>query len=321
MKSDSKAAIDAVCRAWADDADEPFVVLVARRGIIVTHEAFGRNPEGRDIDTDYRCWVGSITKAVTVLLFSQFLDQGLIDLDDSLSSVFPDYPHDDPHVPTFRQCLNHTSGLSGHGDFGGVRTAHLENIVLNAIDVNEPNVRYTYSGMGYDLVGKAMEVVAGKCAIRLYYEHLFQPLEFGDVPIYNASSEAHFTAMELGILAQLIANQGSYGELEFFTPETFRKLLPQPLNVPDRQGVDDEGIGLHWVHRPKSGGKSGSVNQNLLFSTHTVGHGSLSGCIFLIDLDQQLVVVLVRRRVGQRYGEWSEKLFETIANSIIAGPD
>lgn len=32
------------------------------------------------------------TKTVTAILFSQFLDQGLIDLDDSLATVFPDYP-------------------------------------------------------------------------------------------------------------------------------------------------------------------------------------------------------------------------------------
>ena len=145
----------------------------------MTHEAFGHDSAGKPINTDYRCWVGSITKTVTALLFAQFLDQSLIDLDDSLATVFPDYPKNDPHVPTFRQCFNHTSGLSGHGEFGGVHNPHFENIVLNGIDVNEPNVRYAYSGTGYELAAKAMEIVAGKSAIRLYDEHLFQPLNFG----------------------------------------------------------------------------------------------------------------------------------------------
>ena len=119
MRPDAKAKIDELCRAWAEDTGEPLVTLVARHGVVVTHEAFGRMPNGEPATRDYRCWVASITKTVTALLFSQFLDQGLIALDDPLSAVFPDYSKNDPHVPTFRQCFNHTSGLSG--DFGGMR--------------------------------------------------------------------------------------------------------------------------------------------------------------------------------------------------------
>ena len=317
MHPDAKATIDSVCRKWADDTGEPFVTLVARRGIVITHEAFGVAAAGEPVSTDYRCWVGSITKSVTALLFSQFLDQGLIDLDDSLATVFPDYPKNDLHVPTFRQCFNHTSGLSGHGDFGGVRNPHLENIILNGIDVNEPNVRYSYCGTGYELAAKAMEIVAGKSAVRLYDEHLFRPLGFGDVPIGNASSEGHFTALELATLGQWIANRGSYGELEFISPRTFDRLLPEPLKVPDRGSVEDEGIGLHWIRRLKLDAPPSSRRvEDQLFSSRTVGHGSLSGCVFVIDLEQQLIMTQVRRQAGPRYGEWSARFFQTIADAI-----
>ena len=318
MHPDAKSKIDAVCRDWAGETGEPFVTLVARRGVIVTHEAFGTDPEGQPIETEYRCWVGSITKTVTALLFSQFLDQGLIDLDDSLATVFPDYPQSSPHVPTFRQCFNHTSGLTGHGDFGGARNPHLENIILNAIDVNEPNARYAYSGMGFDLAANAMELVAGKSIVRLYDEHLFQPLEFGDVPINNASSDGEFTARELAILGQWIANRGSYGEWEFISPGTFDRLLPKPLQIVESGGVHDEGIGLHWDRRRKPGAPPDSQRpEDLLLSPNTVRHGSFSGCIFVIDLDQQLVIVQARRRSGPRNGEWSSLFFETIAESVV----
>lgn len=220
-------------------------------------------------------------------------------------------------MPTFRQCFNHTSGLIGHGDFGGAANPQLENIVLNGIDANEPNVRYSHSGVGYDLAAKAMEIIAGKSIVRLYQEHLFQPLHFGDVPIGNASSEGQFTALELGTLAQLIANRGSYGELKFISPRTFDRLLPEVLNVPDRGGVVDAGIGLHWIRRLKTGAPPNSNKvENQLFSIHTIGHGSLSGCVFMIDLDQQLVITQVRRRTGPRYAAWSAKFFQTIAGTI-----
>lgn len=315
MRPDAKAKIDELCRAWAEDTGEPLVTLVARRGVVVTHEAFGRMPNGEPVTRDYRCWVASITKTVTALLFSQFLDQGLIALDDPLSVVFPDYPKNDPHVPTFRQCFNHTSGLSG--DFGGMRNPHLENVVLNAIDVNEPNVKYAYSGLGFELAAKAMELVAGKSAVRLYDEHFFRPLGFGDVPIGNASSDGEFTALELGVLAQWVANRGSYGDREFIAPGTFDRLLPEPLRVPDHGFVEDEGIGLHWIRHVKPGAPRDSKRaEDLLFSPRTLGHGSFSGCVFVVDPERQLVVTQVRKQSGPRSAEWSARFFQTIAAAV-----
>ena len=70
MCADAKTQIDAVCRAWAEDTGEPFVTLVARGGVIVTPEAFGQDAQGEPISLQYRCWLASITKSVTALLFS-----------------------------------------------------------------------------------------------------------------------------------------------------------------------------------------------------------------------------------------------------------
>ena len=196
-------------------------------------------------------------------------------------------------------------------------TRILENIILNSIDIDEPNIRYCYSGSGYELAAKAMEIAAGQSAVRLYVKHLFQPLHFGDATIGNASSEGHFTAMELAILAQLIANRGSYGDMELISPSTFERLLPQSLGVPDSSSVEDEGIGLHWVRRLKPDAPPNSERaDDLLFSSKTVGHGSLSGCIFMIDLEQQLVVAQVRRQCGPRYAKWSAEFFQAIADAM-----
>ncbi|TWU25105.1 D-alanyl-D-alanine-carboxypeptidase/endopeptidase AmpH precursor [Novipirellula galeiformis] len=321
MRPDAKTRIDEICQAWAEDTGEPFVTLVARNGVIVTHQAYGSDSNGDPISLDYRCWVASITKTVTALLFSLFLDQGLIDMDDPLSEVFVDYPKDDRHVPTFRQCFNHTSGLSGHSEHGGMRDPHLENRVLNAIDVNQPNVRYRYCGLGYELAAKAMELVAGKSAVRVYQDHLFTPLGFDDVPIGNASSDGEFTALELAVLGQWIANRGSYGELQFIAPATFDRLLPQPLIVADHGYVMDEGIGLHWVRHKKTGAAAGAAPEDeLLFSPRTLGHGAFSGCIFVIDPEQQLVITQVRKQSGARHAAWSARFFQTIAEQIETTP-
>ena len=316
----AKATIDQFCREWAEATGEPFVTLVARNGVIVTHEAFGLDPHlGTPIDKNYRCWIASLTKTVTALMFSQFIDQRLIEIDAQISTVFPDYPVNDPHVPTFRQCLNHTAGFSGIGDFGGMNNPHLENIILNGIDANEPGKAYSYTGVGFELVAKAMENLSNKCAVRLYHEHLFEPLGFGDVVLGNASSDGEFTAMELGILAQWIANRGCYGDREFISAETFEKLLPKPLSVPGAK--QDVGLGMHWVRHLKPGAPKNSKNPgDMLFSPRTIGHGSFSGCIMVVDLQEQLVIVQVRRNFGKTDSQWWTRFFQTIAAATSESP-
>jgi CubicO group peptidase (beta-lactamase class C family) len=318
MADDAPARIEAVCQQWADDSHEPFATLVARHDVIVLHQAFGTDPATHQpVPLDYRCGVFSITKSMTGILFAQFVDQGLVRLDDSIATVFPDYPNDPAHVPTFRQCFTHTSGFTGHGDWGGARNPHLENILLNGIDANQPGKAYEYSGQGFDLAAKAMEILAGESWRRIYEDHLFRPLGFGDVPMDNASAGAQCTARELGLLAQLFANRGSYGSLQFLSPQTFSKLLPEDLSRRYPGVHESEGIGMHWIQHLRPGRPADSTRpEDQLFSPHTVGHGSLSASIFLIDLDRDLTIVQVRKQAGERYGEWSSKFFQTIVNSV-----
>jgi hypothetical protein len=72
---------------------------------------------------------------------------------------------------------------------------------------------------------------------------------------------------------------------------------------------------MHWIRMPQSDPLQDE--QERLFSSRTVGHGSLSGCIFIIDLDRQLVIVMARRHTGIRYGEWSSRLFQTVVDSMV----
>ena len=284
----------------------------------MNHEAYGLDADRKPIGLDYRWDVFSITKTVTAMLFSEFLDQGLIALDESVASVFPDYPKGNAHVPTFRQCLTHMSGLSGHGDWGGVGNPYLENIILNGIDVNEPGKTYQYSGTGFDLTAKAMEIVTGQTALHLYQQHLYQPLGLGDVPMENASSGARFTAWELGVLAQCLVNRGSFGAIELMTPETFGRLLPEQLGRRYPGVNQEEGIGMHWIRPIKPGAKTGSNRpEDLIFSARTVGHGSFSACIFQADLDKELVVTQIRKTAGPRYAEWSLRFFQVIADAEL----
>jgi len=250
------------------------------------------------------------------------IDRGLLRLDDRVSAVFPDYPDDLAHVPTFRQCLTHMSGLSGHGDWGGARNPHFENLVLNGIDANAPGKAYDYSGNGFELVAKAMELVAGRSAPHLYHEHLFGPLGMGDVPVDLASAGMQFTARELAAMAQLLANRGSYGDREFFAARTFETLLPEALGRRYPGVAEEEGVGMHWMRHTKPGVAPGSTRpQDLVFDPPLLGHGSLTSCLFFADPARGLVITQVRRTAGPRFGHWSLEFLAAIKDGLVAEGD
>lgn len=309
------AAIDAFCSEWVAATSEPFVTLVAKDGRIILHRAYGTEPDGTPIDRDYRCWVASITKTVTALMFSQFVDQRLIELDWTLDRVFPDYPQDASHVPTFRQLLNHTSGLSGHAEWGGMFNPHLENIVLAAIDLNQPGSKQEYAGLGFELAAKAMEYRTGKCAPRIFEDHLFAPLNFGNVVFRNASSDGEFTAYELAVLGQLLVNGGSYGEFEMISSATLEQFLPgRSENAP---ATNDQGLGIHRVRHLRPGSPENSQNAaDQLFSEQACGHGSLSGCILFVDPVHRIVVTQVRKQFRDADQPYWQRFFAVIAENL-----
>ena len=134
-----------------------------------------------------------------------------------------------------------------------------------------------------------------------------------------AFSGARPTARELATLAQWLANGGNYGDHDFASPETFNSLLPQSLaeRFPGIAAV--EGIGMHWTPHPNPAAAPGAQRpEDFFFSRRTVGHGSLTGCMFLADRERQVVVAQVRQQTGPRYAEWTPRFVAAI-NAALAG--
>jgi CubicO group peptidase (beta-lactamase class C family) len=152
--------------------------------------------------------------------------------------------------------------------------------------------------------------------VRLYTDHLFGPLGFGDVILTNGSSGAWLTARELGIMAQWIANRGSYGEMEFVSPATFEKMMPENprKRYPGVKG-EDYGMGLHWLQHNRPVEEKGAKGEPL-FSAHTLGHGSFSGCILLVDMERDLIIVQSRKTGGPRAAEWAAKFYAAVADGL-----
>ena len=318
MKPDAKQKIDALCAKWAEDSGEPFTILVARHGVIVTEAAFGKQPDGAPVDLGYRTDVMSITKAVSGMLFSRFLDQGYCKLDDPIAAWVPGFPAKGEKALTYRMLFTHTSGFEGHGEWGGIHNPWLDNVALDGLAALHPGRMHVYNGMGYDLAGKAMEYMTGTSIVRLFHDHLFRPLGINDVSLNDLAFGANLTSHELGILGQWLVNHGCYGDKRFISEETFQKLLPVDLSEYYPAVKVNWGIGLTWMPEHKPGTPPDSLDpKDMIFGPRTVGHGSASSCILRADLDHDLVVVQIRRTAGPKYAEYGMQFFQLIADEML----
>lgn len=303
-----------VCMQWYKDSSEPFAVLIARNGVVFFHEAFGCNASGQAITVDTPMFMASITKCMTGLLFGQFVDQELIRIDQPIGCFLPDFPVEGDKVITFRHCFTHTTGLTGHYEFGGMHNPWLDNAIALGLPELPVGKVHEYNGMGYDLAGKAMEMAAGKSAFRIIHENLFEPLGMTHTVLDDMASCSTSTPMDIARLGQLILNGGTYEDKRFFSPETLNQLLPCELNpyFPDIQ--KNWGIGMTWMLTPDP--ESQETGRPYLLSSKVVGHGAASSAVFRVDLENNLIVVQTRNQAGRNYDKYLLEFLKTIDQTM-----
>ena len=298
----------ALCTEWAELSGEPFDMLVAKDGAVLFHGAFGENLRGR-FTLEEPTEIASITKLYTGLLFAQFVDQGLIGIDDPVGKYLQDFPTTGEKAITLRHCFTHTSGLYGHGSLGGVQNPWLDNSLALWLPYIEPGKRHYYNGMGYNLVGKVMEIVSGKSIFHLFQEYLFAPLNLKHTQLdIDLAYGIRTTAYDMAVVGQMLLNQGSYGDLDFFSEETYEALLPVDLEnyFPEIKNKM-WGIGITPSNRWQRDEESGEKHN--ILSDHVIGHGSATSSILNVDLENKIVITQSRMDGGKLYHEYFNKAY------------
>ena len=139
---------------------------------VIWHEEYGvRSVESGDpmaFDTVFNA--GSIAKLFTGFEVMRMYEEGMIDLDASIASYLPEFAprtrwQDEGQI-TIRQILAHRSGLPRNGSLLGW---HFDDrpYILTALTGSlsvlypayPPGRRYKYSNIGYDVLGRLIEVV------------------------------------------------------------------------------------------------------------------------------------------------------------------
>ncbi|MCB0278139.1 MAG: beta-lactamase family protein [Calditrichaeota bacterium] len=171
-------------------------VAVVKNGAILFKKGYGSANLEYDIpiSTKTRFHVASVSKQFTAFAIYLLADQGKINLDDDISTYFPELPKYKKPI-RIRHLLAHTSGLrdqwalltlAGWRMEDVITTEQILNLVFRQTGLNfEPGSQFLYSNTGYTLLARIVEHVTGQSFSNYTKEAIFDPLMMNDTEFYD----------------------------------------------------------------------------------------------------------------------------------------
>ncbi|MCG8413933.1 MAG: beta-lactamase family protein [Pseudomonadales bacterium] len=186
---DFTAQIEDIVERYSSERNFHGSLLVANSdGILYQSSRGAANYEWgipNSADTKFR--LGSLTKAFTSVLVFQLVQEGTLSLDGTISDYLPLYREDTGEQVTIHHLLNHTSGIPD------IPEEIEDEIVRDYFSVNDfltefgsgdlqspPGSDYSYSNVGYFILGAILEEVSGMSYGELINSKIFEPLDMND---------------------------------------------------------------------------------------------------------------------------------------------
>jgi len=187
-----------LCAGWVKSGHTPAIVaLVARRGVIVLHDAFGKLRPGDDsppvrLDTIFPTM--SITKPMVATLVMQLVEDGLLGLNRPIRDYLPEVTGKGTeevlvhHVLTFSAGWDEfaliTSFIGERADLAGRSSDEVHRAMLDLIQraplARPPGAEMNYAFLCYELLKELVERVSGRSFAELMRERIFEPLGMKD---------------------------------------------------------------------------------------------------------------------------------------------
>jgi CubicO group peptidase (beta-lactamase class C family) len=196
--------IGALAKSWVEQGVTPaLVVLAARRGVIVLHEAFGRlrpEPDSAPLGVDSIFPLQSITKPITATAAMLLVEDGVLGLNRPVGDYIPELSGAGSEEVLVQHLLTHTSGYiddpavypdvaqkikSGLDPRPCESTQHsavqLYLLVSYPLPVSKPpGTEMIYCNMNYMLLGEIIRRLSGRSLHAFARERIFDPLAMKD---------------------------------------------------------------------------------------------------------------------------------------------
>jgi len=193
-QSDWDENIEAFSAGLARDVDEDGIGSITAAVFVGDEAVWSRGFGVANRNTDQRAGprniyrTGSISKSFTAVLMMLLVQDGVLALDDPVSGVLPEAAELADARPgqaalTFRHLASHTGGLIREPELPGAASGPIgawESKILQSIPATRYQTAtgeaYSYSNIGYGILGLALSRAAGRPFMELVEERIFAPL-------------------------------------------------------------------------------------------------------------------------------------------------
>lgn len=204
LSVESKQRLHTFLQSSVDDGLVPGgIVILVQGGETVFRQSFGyrdlRKKLPFELSTPFRA--ASLSKSILSSLVVAMASEGLLDLDQPIDEVLVDArklvqrgPPTVQRAPTLRECLHHTAGFIADGQPGGrpwVRFRGQNLTLAEAVEIeltyplaSRPGTKFAYSGIGYDIAGRIIEIKTGQWLDEVLQERLCGPLGMTDTTFH-----------------------------------------------------------------------------------------------------------------------------------------
>ncbi len=206
MLPDRVARVRDLCARWVEEGHTPTLgVCVARRGVIVLHEAFGvlgPGPDSPRLAKDALFAGASVTKSITATLVMQLVEDGLLGLNRPAKDYLPEISGEGTEEILVHHLLTHTSGYPFHTDPPWIEHAQkkvrdgfapppcppglhplmhqLLSLFWDVPRVARVGELMVYSNYNYELLGEIVRRLSGRSLEERARERIFDPLGMKD---------------------------------------------------------------------------------------------------------------------------------------------
>lgn len=153
-------------------------ISVVKNGEIIINKGYGKaNKNIQTLNNPNTIFdIGSNTKQFTSTAILKLVEQNKLNVTDSLSKFFDKLPIDKQKI-TIHQLLTHTAGFTESigRDFDEISQKDFFEKLFSSKLLSEPGKKYSYSNVGYSVLGRIIELASDQTYEAFLNKYLFTP--------------------------------------------------------------------------------------------------------------------------------------------------
>lgn len=338
-------------QSFVDESRIPGCVTLVMHGGKTVHEnavGFADRASNLKLNIDSLFQVMSMTKPVTAIAIMMLVDDGLVNLNDPIDRFLPGFSAmkveidengnkklvDSRRKILVRHLLTHMSGFSSSDpppltdDMKWKLTlAEVVERISNAPLVSEPGTRVSYSGLGFSVAGRIVEIASGKRFDAFLDERLFVPLGMQDTHFFlpkdkqgrlakvyyresgklalldedpfrpgaklaNPAGGLYSTARDMAAILRMMLNKGVYRSRRILSQRSVETMTQIQSLPPGPNSTESTAYGYGWAVT------SGPSNSATLMEPGVFGHSGAFGTYFWADPASNVCAVFLTQILG-----------------------